>query len=816
MLWGYGGSTSAKNYATDNLAGIAAPQTVGAAPPAASPGMRVGTPVTRANPDSAAASAISTDPFDRSKIAAAQQAQNWGPNDRKILDGKMLLGIMNTIAAPRFESAGQPAQTVPWDGDPDAPGVRLAKDGLDQPAGYVLDLPAQPATYVSSNGTRLYQTAPPPGADPNGNYFEDTYDNPTGNGPRDQAKTVYQIMPDGKSAVPVAAQNNYEQGWFTDWGRTALKIAAVVGTAGAAGAYVGAGSSAASAAGGAAAGEGAAAGAGGALAQSSATQAALYGNAGYGATAAGTGVAGEAAAAGGAAAGAGAGGGAGASGYVAQAAGATQLAPVTITGAAPAAAAAAAPAAAGGIGLGEVATGATAAGGLASAGGGSSGNGLSSADRSALNSNTGYTGSPGGTGSTIGDMAQKAGQSVADYLKTPAGAKAAMALAGAAYGAANAGTMPKAGVNGAGGDTAGSIASAQTRIAEQNAARNAGLQSQSDPLYDQLIKNNSDQAAKLNGYSNNQFAGYNADFAPVEQKYAQTALNYDTPGRREQEAQIAVNDQATRFAAARDDRNRSMFANGVDASSGKALALDNSARIAQAQAEAGGANYARRQVENTGLSLIQNASNFGQQKINTGLSLANASTNTGNAAAGLSNQQQNISNNNATTTSGLYGNVNNSLGTQANINNGLFNQQQQTYQNKNDRTSDWLGAAGQLAGSYFSSKQLKNEVGGVDKEKAAIAVASTPIHAWTYKPGAVAGDDGSLKIGKYAEDSQAATGLGDGTKLDAASENGLNQATLQYLLEKEAARDPKLRKKLAAAMAERNKSAGLADARRMR
>ena len=812
MLWGYGGSTGAKNYATDNLAGIAAPQTVGAAPPAASPGMRAGTPVTRANPDSSAASAISTDPFDRSKIAAAQQAQNWGPNDRKILDGKMLLGVMNPIAAPRFESAAQPAQTVPWDGDLNAPGVRLVKGGPDQPASYVRDLPAQPATYVSSNGTKVYQAAPPPGADPNGTYFADTYDNPTGNGSRDQAKAIYQIMPDGKAAVPVAAQNNYEQGWFTDWGRTALKIAAVVGTAGAAGAYIGGGSAAAGAgaAEGAAAASGAAAG--GSAGLTSAQAAALYGAEGYGAT-------GGATAAGGLASAGGAGladVGAGAGGYVAQAAGATQLAPVTITGAAPAAAAAAAPAAAGGIGLGQVATGATAAGGLASAGGGSSGNGLSSADRSALNSNTGYTGSPGGTGSTIGDMAQKADQSVADYLKTPAGAKAAMALAGAAYGAANAGTMPKAGVNGAGGDTAGSIASAQTRIADQNAARNAGLQSQSDPLYDQLIKNNSDQAAKLNGYSNNQFAGYNADFAPVEQKYAQTALNYDTPGRREQEAQIAVNDQATRFAAAQDDRNRSMFANGVDASSGKALALDNSARIAQAQAEAGGANYARRQVENTGLSLIQNASNFGQQKINTGLSLANASTNTGNAAAGLSNQQQNISNNNATTTSGLYGNVNNSLGTQANINNGLFNQQQQTYQNKNDRTSDWLGAAGQIAGSYFSSKQLKNEVGGVDKEKAAIAVASTPIHAWTYKPGAVAGDDGSLKIGKYAEDSQAATGLGDGTKLDAASENGLNQATLQYLLEKEAARDPKLRKKLAAAMAERNKSAGLADARRMR
>lgn len=429
--------------------------------------------------------------------------------------------------------------------------------------------------------------------------------------------------------------------------------------------------------------------------------------------------------------------------------------------------------------------------------------------------NTGYTGSAGGSGSNIGDLARSAGQTVADFVKTPAGQKALLALGGAAFARANAGTMPQPGVNGAGGGTVGDIAGQQLTLAQQQAARTAQLQAQSDPLYSQLIQNNVAQAGKNAAQSDAQFARYTSNFAPVEAKMADTALNFDTAGRREQEAQTAVADQAARFTQARDERNRNLLASGVDPSSGKAQAYDNSARIEQAKAEAGGANAARRQVENTGLSLIQNAANFGQTKLNTGLGLATAATNTGNAAAALSNQQQNGGNNNAQTTSGLFGNASNSLGTQANINNGLFNQQQTAYNNKNAQTSDWLGAIGQVAGAYFSSsKKLKDEVGDVNTEAAAVAVGSTPIKAWRYKPGAVAGDDGSVKIGKYAEDSQGATGLGDGKGLDAVTENGLNQATLQYLLEKEAKRDPKLRKKLAAAAAMKNKGGGLADARR--
>lgn len=724
--------------------------------------------------------------YDPARLAAAMSKQGKGADGRTILSGENLLGALNPISAPKW---------VP----PVPAGTTMERDS----GGDYVPAPAKPGYFLSSNGTILNS---PDG----GKTFSDIYDNPGGASNRDKANITYRLSDDGKTAIPTAATSSYQPGDWVNTGQDLAKWAAVMASAGTAGAAMAGGGAAA---GGAA--EGAAAGAGTTAGGGAAGAAADFGAGTYaGGSAAGTAAAQTAGTAAGAA------GAVGASAAPAVAGGVTQLAPVTITGAAPAAAAGS------GLTLGQVggaASAASAAAGAGGSGGGTSPNGMSSGDRAAMNSNTGYTGSSGGTGSSISDMASQAGQSVGDYLKTPAGAKAALALAGAAIGSARSGGAPVpisggtiggSGIGGSGG-TVGDVAGQQLTLAQQNAARTTQLQGQSDPLYSQLIASNAAQAGKLAGASDNQFAGYKADFAPIEQKYAQTALNYDTPGRREQEAQIAVADQANRFSAARDERNRNLSANGVDPSSGKALAFDSAAQIEQARAEAGSANSARKQVEQTGLGLMQSAANFGQQKLNTGLGLANAATTTGNAAAGLANQQQSSSNNTAQTDSGLLGNVTNSLGTQANINNGLFSQNQTAYENKNAQTADWLGAAGQVAGSYFSSKQLKNEVGGVDKEKAAIAVASTPIHAWTYKPGAVAGDDGSLKIGKYAEDSQAATGLGDGTKLDAASENGLNQATLQYLLEKEAKRDPKLRKKLAAAMAARNKSPGLADARRM-
>ena len=150
--------------------------------------------------------------FDPSKLAAAIAAQGKQADGRTVLTGKDLLSILNPIAAPRWE-------------DPSALSGSPFHMERDSGGDYV-QVANRPGYFVSSNGTPLES---PDG----GKTFTDTYDNPTGNGKRDQAKVTYEIR--NGQAVPVSATNAYEPSDWVDWGRDATKMLGTVLSAGAAG-----------------------------------------------------------------------------------------------------------------------------------------------------------------------------------------------------------------------------------------------------------------------------------------------------------------------------------------------------------------------------------------------------------------------------------------------------------------------------------------------------------------------------------------------------------------------------------------------------
>ena len=627
----------------------------------------------------------------------------------------------------------------------------MAKNASDE-----METFTDPAYVLSSNGTRLPATQNADGTI----SFSDTYDDPGGKSEKDKLDASYTMDPKTGTAVPTSAIHRYQA---SDWVQTGQPIATIV--AAMAAAYAGGVGLAGAGAGG---GAGAGVAGGSAATGNMALIESGLSTAGYGASSAGTIAAGDVAAT-------------GAAGGLADAA---VPSGTTATTSAPST-----------TGLSDA---------LTQAGG-------TSADKAALYGNTGYTGSAGGTGSTIGDMAKAAGQTVSDFLKTPAGQKAAIMLATTAVGAATAPDGPTPGGTTAGGTTVAGIAGKQEGLADTLNARNTALQQQYDPLYAQLIQSNLGQQTQNAALGKTLTDSYQTDFAPLATKMATTAANYDTPERRQAAADAAIAGVGQQYTAARRTLNSNLAStgSGVDPSSGLSQSLNAASRLEEAKASAGAGTTARKGVETTGIGLVSDAAKFGLNEAQTGITASTASTAAGNNAAGLATQQQNQGDANATTVSGLFSNTVNSTGVKANIDNGLFNQQQTAYNNDNAKTADYLSAAGQVAGYIWSSKELKDEVGDVDPEEAAVAVARTPIKAWRYKKGTGLGDE--VRIGKYAEDSQAATGLGDGTKLDVASENGLNQAALQYLISKEAKRDPKLRARLGA-MAK--KGGGLSDARR--
>lgn len=128
---------------------------------------------------------------------------------------------------------------------------------------------------------------------------------------------------------------------------------------------------------------------------------------------------------------------------------------------------------------------------------------------------------------------------------------------------------------------------------------------------------------------------YIATWKPIEQRFAQTALNYDTPERRQQAANEASGQVASQYDTARTVAERDAIAAGVDPSTIATLGLNS--RILEAKDRAGAENQARTGVETRGLSLLQGAANFGRNMPNSSLAQAGQANSTANSAVSAQN-----------------------------------------------------------------------------------------------------------------------------------------------------------------------------------
>jgi len=78
-----------------------------------------------------------------------------------------------------------------------------------------------------------------------------------------------------------------------------------------------------------------------------------------------------------------------------------------------------------------------------------------------------------------------------------------------------------------------------------------------------------------------------------------------------------------------------------------------------------------------------------------------------------------------------------------------------------------------------SSRQLKTPEGGIDTAALLAAVAALPVEAWRYKPETGLGTQ--PHIGPYAEDFQAAFGVGDGVTINPIDAIGVCLAAIKAL-----------------------------------
>lgn len=107
-------------------------------------------------------------------------------------------------------------------------------------------------------------------------------------------------------------------------------------------------------------------------------------------------------------------------------------------------------------------------------------------------------------------------------------------------------------------------------------------------------------------------ARYKNVFQPIEDELVAEAATYNSAGRQEQTAGQAQADVALAFDSQRKGALARLESYGVDPSTARAGALDQSARVAEAAAGAGAANAARVQTENIGRALRGEAINIGK------------------------------------------------------------------------------------------------------------------------------------------------------------------------------------------------------------
>lgn len=165
-------------------------------------------------------------------------------------------------------------------------------------------------------------------------------------------------------------------------------------------------------------------------------------------------------------------------------------------------------------------------------------------------------------------------------------------------------------------------------------------------------------ADRQNTLGASQVARYGQNFAPVEDKVASDAMNWDSADRQAQMAGEAKADALTAGQQAQDASTRAMASMGVNPNSGRFAATNTANSTAVALAAAGAQNAARTNVRTQGVQLRQQAAQLGQQVLGsgqqanslglqatgagqtaytTGLSTAMQAQNQGLAAAGVGN-----------------------------------------------------------------------------------------------------------------------------------------------------------------------------------
>lgn len=135
---------------------------------------------------------------------------------------------------------------------------------------------------------------------------------------------------------------------------------------------------------------------------------------------------------------------------------------------------------------------------------------------------------------------------------------------------------------------------------------------------DNIARNFGRTADSQTAFGDSQRGRYGSTFAPIEDRFAKDAMEWDSDARLTTEAGKARADVLAEAQRQNDARTRSMAAMGVNPNSGRFAGISRADDISAALGAAGAANVARDNVRAQGIQLRGQASQLGQQVLGSG------------------------------------------------------------------------------------------------------------------------------------------------------------------------------------------------------
>lgn len=314
--------------------------------------------------------------------------------------------------------------------------------------------------------------------------------------------------------------------------------------------------------------------------------------------------------------------------------------------------------------------------------------------------------------------------------------------------------------------------------ADGAAARKAALDTSLAASKSQLAAQ--DQQTAIAG----EYKEYNkGTFRPLEKSIVADAEAFDTPEKRQAAAEASMADVNAGFSGTNAARARQLAANGIDPSSTRSMSAMAGQDVSQAEALASAAYKARKGVETTGFARKMDAASLGRNLPSAQSTAAATGINAGSAAsssagAGVQAQQAGVPNMNAGY-SGSASTLNNAAGVNYNV--GRLQQTADQY------NSQLWGQLGNFAGSVISDENMKTDITDATDEEALDATNATPVKNWRYDAAKMAAqglpmDDGAQHTGPMAQDvneEMGETAAPGGKQLDLITMNGVNMKAVQ-------------------------------------